>query len=70
MTMWAGRVSGGVLAPPILSTPRDSFQKFKARRVTASRPSITGSCAARSGHAATTIGASAVPRRHRTHFSL
>ncbi len=59
-----------MLAPPTLITPRDSFQKFNAAGVTASRPSITGNAPPGPGTPRITIGDSAVPRRHTTHFSL
>jgi hypothetical protein len=69
MLTYAGIASGGVFAPPILMTPRSSFQKLSAERVTALAPSITGSAPLPSGTPRTTIGATLVPARQITHLS-
>src|SRR5215468_10407262 len=68
-TIHAGVRSGGLFAPPILITPRSSFQKLRAGRVTALAPSITGRLPEASGMPWTTIGAPGVPCRQITHLS-
>ena len=69
-TIHAGCVSGGVLAPPILITPRSSFQKLSCVRVTAFTPVIMGSApVAGSGTPWTTMGCACVPTRQITHLS-
>jgi hypothetical protein len=68
ITIHAGCVSAGVFAPPTLITPRASFQKFKAPRVTAFLPSMIGRLLP-DGTPETTIGCASVPTRQITHLS-
>src|SRR5262245_32864026 len=68
ITIHAGMSSGGLLAPPILMTPRSSFQKLSCERVTAPAPSITGRLPDPSATPRTTMGDACVPTRQITHL--